>query len=560
MKADDLISEHKYGKIFKATYLDKTVAVKSFTISTNNFLNFFKEESRILAKCKFLYVVEYIAEMQTEDCYQIIMEYCSKHSLDHVLYSKNFLPWNSLRWEIALNIGEGITFLHDKHVIHGDLKSQNVLLTENYKPKICDFGSARIKGDNQKKLTGFTTKYAAPELLQPPGIQTTYSDIYSYGIILWEIASRQKEFVELTVEKLKSLGYFTTEKREFPTDSPHGYQKWAIKCCAYEPSSRPLASEIIEGLTKEKKALEIDYYENNFKKKISFFPPSLSAEQTFQLGRSFRLNQRYQKAILYLNQAANEKYLPAYLDLYLISIHEKPIYLSQDEALLPKENYADMVSSNIEWFRKRCETENGEDFYNLARCYELGLQKKEFRERDPNKALFYLRLAADKNYAIAQYDLAEFYLKFDDYLKGHIRNLKEAEKYLMLAVNQNLALAQFCLGECYEKGTFGSTDKEKAIKYYDEAANNGHFMALIKLGLIYEKENKQNPNQKSLEKALTMYTLASTEGVEKSVKKVMFLSELMNAQKSENFMFLPLDDINLDFKNNESLNLSSLTV
>ena len=545
LKADDIISEHKYSKIFTATYLDKPVAVKYFIISLNNPLNCLQEEARILAQCYSPYIVEYIGEMQTRFSYQIIMEYCPKGSLWGLLDSKKFLPWNSTRWKIALGIGRGIQYLQALNIIHGDLKSKNIVLAENDEPKICDFGSARIEGDTQKKLTGCTIEYTAPELRTAP-IQTKYSDIYSYGIILWEMASRDIPFHDVPKEELKSPRFVATEKLKFPSDCPNGYQEWATKCYSFNASSRPLIQEIIEGLEKEQKLQIAHYYQNNMKKKFSFFPPlDVSvAEEAFRLGRFFRLNQRYKKAISYLKQAASANYLPAYLDLYLICTPIKPIYLVENETFLAdtdyyktRGDYANMISSNIEWFIKASETEEGEALYNLARCYELGLASSP-RQRDPRKALSYFRLAADKNYAVAQYDLAEFYLKEDDYLENRKPDLEKAEKYFILAADQNLALAQFRLGQCYENGVFGPTNKEKAIACYHSAARLGHCMALMKLGFIYEEKNKQNPNQELLEIALAMYTLASEEGIEEPVKKAMFVSELMEAQKSGNFTSL----------------------
>jgi len=91
--------------------------------------------------------------------------------------------------QIILEILKGIDFLHSKNIIHLDLKSENILLDENLKVKICDFGISKIKQTNETQSFTLNTKgtlfYMAPESFD--GNYSYYSDIYSLGIILYEI-------------------------------------------------------------------------------------------------------------------------------------------------------------------------------------------------------------------------------------------------------------------------------------------------------------------------------------------------------------------------------------
>jgi len=83
-----------------------------------------------------------------------------------------------------------IQYLHTKNILHCDLKSQNILLTEDWQVKICDFGLARYKDkfkrDNHGKVG--TPHWMAPEILRNEKY-TEAADVYSFGVILWELVT-----------------------------------------------------------------------------------------------------------------------------------------------------------------------------------------------------------------------------------------------------------------------------------------------------------------------------------------------------------------------------------
>ncbi len=164
------------------------------------------------------------------------------------------MPW-SIRWEIALDIGRGLAYLHSKQIIHSDLKSLNVLLDNNYCAKISDFGLAKIKletqGISDSKMG--TVRWCAPELFQ--GVSSSCaSDIYSYGMILWEIAVRKLPFCDGLDESIVAGWIARGELEKLPTGVYDGYSQLIERC--WKPAiERPTAKQVVEQLIKGQSTL-----------------------------------------------------------------------------------------------------------------------------------------------------------------------------------------------------------------------------------------------------------------------------------------------------------------
>jgi len=119
-------------------------------------------------------------------------------SLDRWLFdSDKRLDWKT-RYSIALDTARGLAYLHEgsRHgILHLDVKPQNILLDENFRAKVSDFGMARsVNRDKESRvMTGMrgTPGYMAPEWLLDWGI-TYKADVFSYGMVLLEIMSERK--------------------------------------------------------------------------------------------------------------------------------------------------------------------------------------------------------------------------------------------------------------------------------------------------------------------------------------------------------------------------------
>ena len=122
--------------------------------------------------------------------FAIVLEYCSKGSLWSTIQNLDLsLTWEDRR-RFALDTARGVNYLHtcSPPVIHRDLKSLNLLLDDSYRVKLADFGWTKGLENYMTGKIG-TYQWMAPEVIASQKYSEK-ADVFSYGIILWEIASR----------------------------------------------------------------------------------------------------------------------------------------------------------------------------------------------------------------------------------------------------------------------------------------------------------------------------------------------------------------------------------
>jgi len=251
-----LLGHGGYGDVYQGSWHGTTVAIKQLYLKTlpEHLVNDFTHETKVMAQCAFPQIVRLFGVCMETGHYSIVMEYMPKGSIYKVLQNQNEeLSW-SQRYEISIDIARGLSFLHSQRILHRDLKSLNILLDENYKAKISDFGLAKIKlesaSTNSKTKTG-TVRWRAPESFKR-GFNPSFStDIYSYGVVLWEIAARKLPYAE-EPEEINVRGWIIEgEKETIPTNCPTEYSQIIQKTWGL-PETRPTANEITLELEKVK--------------------------------------------------------------------------------------------------------------------------------------------------------------------------------------------------------------------------------------------------------------------------------------------------------------------
>lgn len=193
------------GTVYQATQLslDRPVAVKVMSldlVKQNEFVLRFRREAAALAALAHPNVVAIIDQGNVGDNWFLVMEFVQGPTLRQLL-SKRSLRTSDI-FSLAIQIGRGLDYAHTKGVVHRDLKPENVLLSDGgsqgYVAKICDFGLADMLYSNRSfvNLTGTnismgTVNYMAPEQRRDAGRVDQRADVFSYGVLLYEMLTGQ---------------------------------------------------------------------------------------------------------------------------------------------------------------------------------------------------------------------------------------------------------------------------------------------------------------------------------------------------------------------------------
>ncbi|KAK8711319.1 hypothetical protein V6N13_146603 [Hibiscus sabdariffa] len=161
----------------------------------------FQSEVTTLAQVEHLNLVKFYGYLEHGDERILVMEYVPNGTLREHLDGVNGKELDfAARLDIAIDVAHAITYLHmytDHPIIHRDIKSSNILLTERLRAKVADFGFARLAADTDSGATHVSTQvkgtagYLDPEYLKTYHL-TEKSDVYSFGVLLVELVTGRR--------------------------------------------------------------------------------------------------------------------------------------------------------------------------------------------------------------------------------------------------------------------------------------------------------------------------------------------------------------------------------
>lgn len=204
----------------------------------------FIEEMRLLSKLRHPCITTVMgAVMEPHQEPMLIMEYCCHGSLHDLLHNETMVIEGDLVLNILQDIAQGVRFLHSAKpaVIHGDLKSANVLIDGRFRAKVADFGLA------QDSCAHGTPYWMAPELLRGESLNTVESDMYAIGVILYELYMRKDPYwdCEDPDEVLNLVCDKNINKRPpIPKACPPVVAKVMKSLLSGTPTARPIASDL----------------------------------------------------------------------------------------------------------------------------------------------------------------------------------------------------------------------------------------------------------------------------------------------------------------------------
>ncbi|XP_047310074.1 serine/threonine-protein kinase STY13-like [Impatiens glandulifera] len=194
-----------FGKLYKGCYDGEDVAIKLLEKPENNqeMANLleqqFQQEVMMLATLKHPNIVRFIGACRKPMVWCIITEYAKGGSVRQFLMKRqNRSVPLKLAVKQALDVARGMAYVHGLGLIHRDLKSDNLLISADKSIKIADFGVARIEvqSEGMTPETG-TYRWMAPEMIQHRSY-TQKVDVYSFGIVLWELITGMLPFQNMT--------------------------------------------------------------------------------------------------------------------------------------------------------------------------------------------------------------------------------------------------------------------------------------------------------------------------------------------------------------------------
>ena len=176
----------------------------------------------------------------------ILMERANM-SLHQYLYREKRKPASQLSLDWAQQIARGLHHIHQHGLAHRDLKSANVLLFENQNIlKICDFGSAKVLNVTATKTgEAGTFRWMAPEFIEQSKKINQRCDMFSYGMILYEIYAHEVPFSELKSEIEVALFIRDKKRPSIPSKLPKYLKTLIAQCWEHSAYDRPTSSDIL---------------------------------------------------------------------------------------------------------------------------------------------------------------------------------------------------------------------------------------------------------------------------------------------------------------------------
>ncbi|CAA7033078.1 unnamed protein product [Microthlaspi erraticum] len=241
-----------FGKLYRGTYNGEDVAIKILERPENDpekaqlMEQQFQQEVMMLATLKHPNIVRFIGACRRSIVWCIVTEYAKGGSLRLFLTRRqNRAVPLKLAVKQALDVATGMAYVHGLGYIHRDLKSDNLLISADRSIKIADFGVARIevKTEGMTPETG-TYRWMAPEMIQHRPY-TQKVDVYSFGIVLWELLTGMVPFQNMTAVQAAFAVVNRGVRPAIPSDCLPVLSNILTRCWDANPEVRPPFTEIV---------------------------------------------------------------------------------------------------------------------------------------------------------------------------------------------------------------------------------------------------------------------------------------------------------------------------
>ncbi|KAF5756413.1 putative protein kinase TKL-CTR1-DRK-1 family [Helianthus annuus] len=238
-----------FGEVFRGIWNGTEVAIKVFLeqdLTAENMEDFCNEIT-ILSRLRHPNVILFLGACTRPPRLSMVTEYMEMGSLYYLIHlsgQKKKLSWRR-RLKMLRDICRGLMCIHRMKIAHRDIKSANCLVNKHWTVKICDFGLSRMMTESPMKDTSSagTPEWMAPELIRNEPF-TEKCDIFSLGVIMWELCTLSRPWEGLPPERV----VYSVAHEGSRLDIPEGPLGRLIADCWAEPHERPSCEDILTRL------------------------------------------------------------------------------------------------------------------------------------------------------------------------------------------------------------------------------------------------------------------------------------------------------------------------
>ena len=259
--------EGGFGRVYVVEEISSHKLYVAKVLNCRNDEQKINRELGILMICNHPTIIKFHGFSRTdihdENNVTIILDYASNGSLQDKLEKirdeKDFKEMtNTVRQKILIGVSRGMKYLHDRRILHRDLKPGNVLLDSDLRPLISDFGLSKFFSQDHSKsysMFGGTLFYTAPEVISGTSCGRK-SDVYSFGIMMYEIVTGEIAYPEYEKEGMNFFQFQTKVVNEnlrpvFRTSVKKCIRRLIERCWSSDQSERPTFSELFNKLSRK---------------------------------------------------------------------------------------------------------------------------------------------------------------------------------------------------------------------------------------------------------------------------------------------------------------------
>ncbi|KAL6954491.1 Serine/threonine-protein kinase edr1 [Sarracenia purpurea var. burkii] len=242
-----------YGEVYRADWNGTEVAVKKFLDQdfSGAALAEFRREVRIMRRLRHPNVVLFMGAVTRPPNLSIVTEFLPRGSLYRIIHRPNCQIEEKRRIKMALDVAKGMNCLHTSvpTIVHRDLKSPNLLVDNNWNVKVGDFGLSRLKHNTflSSKSTAGTPEWMAPEVLRNEP-SNEKCDVYSFGIILWELATLRLPWSGMNPMQVVGAVGFQNRRLDIPKEVDPLVARIIWECWQTDPNLRPSFAQLTVAL------------------------------------------------------------------------------------------------------------------------------------------------------------------------------------------------------------------------------------------------------------------------------------------------------------------------